>query len=159
MNQNIIIATATKLMVPFIILFGLYVQFHGDFGPGGGFQAGVIIAVGFILYGIVFGLERLQAVAPFDYLRVFAGLGALIYGGTGIVTQIMGGRFLDYNQLAKNPVNGQHYGIFTIELGVGLTVASVMIMIFMLFNQRARSIVPKKPETESKVDSESTNLR
>lgn len=164
MNQNIIIATATKLMVPFIILFGLYVQFHGDFGPGGGFQAGVIIAVGFILYGIVFGLQRLEAVAPFDYLRVFAGLGALIYGGTGIVTQMLGGRFLDYNQLSHDPVHGQHYGIFAIELGVGLTVASVMIMIFMLFNQRKPSMAFKKPNTEAEtenkadVDQNITNL-
>lgn len=120
-------------MIPFILLFGLYVQFHGDFGPGGGFQAGVIVAVSFILYGIVYGIERLEKIAPFNYLRVFTSLGVLIYGGTGLLTQILGGRFLEYNLLAHDPVHGQHYGILLIELGVGTTVASVMIMIFMLF--------------------------
>ena len=36
-----------------MLLFALYVQFHGDYGPGGGFQAGVIVAVGVILHALV----------------------------------------------------------------------------------------------------------
>ena len=53
-----------RALVPLILLFGLYVQFHGDFGPGGGFQAGVIFAAGLIVYALIFGLEALQQVVP-----------------------------------------------------------------------------------------------
>ena len=52
------------------MLFALYVQFHGDYGPGGGFQAGVIFAASFILYGIIYGIERLRKVVHPSLLEV-----------------------------------------------------------------------------------------
>jgi multicomponent Na+:H+ antiporter subunit B len=54
----------SKLVIPFILIFALYVQFHGDFGPGGGFQAGVIFGAGVILYALIFGLEGARRAAP-----------------------------------------------------------------------------------------------
>ncbi len=125
------------LLIPFIILFALYVQFHGDFGPGGGFQAGVIFASAIILYTLTFGLDDALALVPVNVIRVLAALGVLIYGGVGIVTMLQGGNFLDYDFLAHDPVHGQHYGILIIELGVGITVATVMIAIFFAFVSRA----------------------
>ncbi len=118
------------------MLFALYVQFHGDFGPGGGFQAGVIFAAAFILYTLVFGLEAARAVASPGVLRVLSALGVLIFAGVGIAGIFAGGNFLDYNVLARQPVAGQHLGIMLIEFGVGTTVAAVMIMIFFLFSER-----------------------
>jgi multicomponent Na+:H+ antiporter subunit B len=59
-----IIRVISKLLIPYILLFGFYVQFHGDYGPGGGFQAGVILASALILYGLVFGLDAVKRVAP-----------------------------------------------------------------------------------------------
>ena len=56
MKEYLVLRVITKLLLPFILLFGLYVQFHGDFGPGGGFQAGVIFAAGFVLYSLVYGV-------------------------------------------------------------------------------------------------------
>ena len=125
------------LLIPFIILFALYVQFHGDFGPGGGFQAGVIFASAIILYTLTFGLDDALALVPVNIIRVLAALGVLIYGGVGIVSMLRGGNFLDYDFLAQDPVHGQHYGILIIELGVGITVATVMIAIFFAFASRA----------------------
>ncbi len=136
MKQHPILHMVSKFMLPFIILFGLYVQFHGDFGPGGGFQAGVIVAVGFILYGLIYGSRAIaRVIAPF-WLRFYAAIGVLLYGGVGVVSQLKGARFLDYNVLASSPVGGQHLGILLVELGVGLTVASVLIFIFLLFAER-----------------------
>ena len=57
MKEHSILRVVSKLLIPYILLFALYVQFHGDYGPGGGFQAGVIFAAGIILYGLVFGLR------------------------------------------------------------------------------------------------------
>ena len=64
MNENPILRVSTKILFAPIILFGLYVQFHGDFGPGGGFQAGVIVASAFILYSIVFGVDEGKKLFP-----------------------------------------------------------------------------------------------
>jgi multicomponent Na+:H+ antiporter subunit B len=138
MSDQVILRVATKIIVPTIILYGLYVQFHGDFGPGGGFQAGVIIAAAFILYGLVFGLRRTHAVLPTWFVRMCASAGVLFYGAVGIASMLMGGTFLDYNVLAHDPHHGQHYGIILVELGVLITVFGVMVTIFYFFAARGR---------------------
>ena len=136
MKHDLVLRVIAKILIPFILLFALYVQFHGDFGPGGGFQAGVIFAAAFILYTLVFGLEAARAVAAPGVLRVLSALGVLLFAGVGVAGMFAGGNFLDYNVLAQNPVAGQHLGILLIELGVGTTVAAVMIMVFFMFAGR-----------------------
>jgi multicomponent Na+:H+ antiporter subunit B len=136
MKHNLILRVVAKLLIPIIVLFALYVQFHGDFGPGGGFQAGVIFSVAFILYALVYGYETAQRVMPESVLRILASVGVVIYAGTGIATLLLGGNFLDYNVLAGEAVSGQHIGILAVELGVGVTVSSVMLLIFFAFAAR-----------------------
>lgn len=136
MSHHFVIRVVGKLFIPFILLFGLYVQFHGDFGPGGGFQAGVIFASAFVLYALIYGVEKAREILPDDVLRVGIALGVLIFGGTGIVSMLLGFNYLDYNPLAATPPAGQHIGIFAVELGVGITVASVMVTLFNLFAGR-----------------------
>ena len=138
MKHNLILRVIAKFLIPVIALFAFYVQFHGDFGPGGGFQAGVILSVAFILYALVFGLDTAERVLPPRVLRVLASAGILIYAGTGVATMFKGGHFLDYNVLSVIPVEGQHLGIILIELGVGITVSSVMLIIFFVFAGRGR---------------------
>ena len=133
MEHHLILRVVVKFIIPFIMLFALYVQFHGDYGPGGGFQAGVIFASAFILHGLVFGLDKTRQVAPPTLIRITAALGVLLYASVGIASLLLGGDFLEYNVLAHDPVHGQHLGILIIEFGVGLTVASVMILFFYVF--------------------------
>ena len=177
MDSFPIIRVVTKLIIPYILLFGLYVQFHGDFGPGGGFQAGVIMASAFILYGLVFGLPAVHEVAPPKVIEKLIALGVLVYAGTGVATTLLGradhahhghdhghadhahtdsghadiielapANFLDYEALNHDVLHGflphgQHLGIFLIELGVGITVTAVMIMIFYCFAGRSQLFV------------------
>lgn len=136
MTHHLILRVVAKLLIPYILLFALYVQFHGDFGPGGGFQAGVIFASAFVLYALIYGVDRARAVISDDVLRVGIGLGVLIYGGTGVVSLLLGANYLDYSPLAHDAPHGQHIGIFAVELGVGITVASVMATIFFQFAGR-----------------------
>ena len=136
MKHHFVLHVVTKLVVPVILLFALYVQFHGDFGPGGGFQAGVIFAAGLILYGLVFGVGTLQQVVPPWVVRVGSAGGVLLYAGVGVAGLVLGGNFLDYNVLAADSQHGQHYGILLVEAGVGLTVACVMILLFLLLHRR-----------------------
>jgi multicomponent Na+:H+ antiporter subunit B len=133
MKEYLILRVTTKLLVPFILLFGLYVQFHGDFGPGGGFQAGVIFAAAFILYSMVFGVQAAQRILPEGILRAGIAGGVLIYASVGVVGLMLGANFLDYSPLAAHAKEGQHLGIFLVELGVGITVASVMMTVFFTF--------------------------
>ncbi len=130
----------SKLLIPFILLFGLYVQFHGDFGPGGGFQAGVIFAAGFILYSLVFSLDNLKKLIPVRIVEYLLALGVLLYGGVGVVSMLLGANFLDYNVLGSTPVAGQHLGILLVELGVGITVTAAMLSIFYGFAGRSDEI-------------------
>ncbi len=138
MRHHAVLRVISKLMIPLILLFALYVQFHGDFGPGGGFQAGVIFGAGMILYGLIFGVETAGRVVPPGLLRTGIAMGVLLYAGVGVAGLALGGTYLDYNVLAHDPVHGQHLGIFLVELGVFTTVASVMITIFSAFAGRGR---------------------
>ena len=133
MNSHSILRVVAKFMIPFIFLYALYVQFHGDFGPGGGFQAGVIFAVGFILYALIYGIDEARRVLPATLTRILLSLGVLLYAGVGGLGIILGGNFLNYSVLSSVPVSGQHLGIFLIEFGVGTTVAVTMITIFFIF--------------------------
>ena len=139
MRRNPVVKEVSDLLIPAIVLFGLYVQFHGDFGPGGGFQAGVIVAAGAILYALVYGLERTQRLVPPNAVRILSAMGLLLYAGVGFVTIVLGGEYLNYNALHADNIRAQHIGIILIELGVGTTVASVMISIFYGFAGRGRT--------------------
>lgn len=138
LSHHVIPRVVGRLLIPFIVLFGLYVQFHGEFGPGGGFQAGSIIAAGIILYSLLEGEQLAFAAMPRWTLMAMAGGGAVLYGAVGIAGIAMGGNFLDYSVLTKDPVLGQQIGILIIEAGVGVTVCGALLAIFHAINARVR---------------------
>jgi len=135
-DPHVVLRVIAKFLIPLIALFGFYVQFHGEYGPGGGFQAGVILAASVILYALIFGLDEAKRAFPPWLIRIGMTLGVLLYGGTGVVTFFMGGEFLNYSVLNENAIAGQHYGIIAVELGVLCAVTSVMIAIFYAFGSR-----------------------
>lgn len=138
MRDQVILRVGIKVLIPLILLFALYVQFHGDYGPGGGFQAGVIFAAAFVLYGLLFGLDAVKKVAPERVITTLAPLGVILFAGVGVVSLFKGGVFLDYDVLRHDPHHGQHLGILLVELGVLITVAAVMLGIFYQFAARGR---------------------
>lgn len=138
MQTNLILHLVAKFVIPLIILFALYVQFHGDFGPGGGFQAGVIFSAALILYALVFGLDAAEKIIPSRWLSILAALGVIIYAGVGVASLLLGGNYLDYSLLGGNQIAGQHLGILLVELGVGITVTAAMLILFFSFAGRGR---------------------
>ncbi|MEC8931360.1 MAG: Na(+)/H(+) antiporter subunit B [Candidatus Latescibacterota bacterium] len=139
MSDQPILRVIAKMFIPFLMLFALYVQFHGDFGPGGGFQAGVIFAAALVLYALIFGTEQAKRVAHPQALQLLVAFGILLYAGTGVAGILRGGNFLDYGALDHHdPVHGQHLGILLVELGVGITVTTVMTSTFFIFSARKK---------------------
>ena len=134
-RKNPILRETSHLLIPAILLFGLYVQFHGDYGPGGGFQAGVIFASAIILYALLHGTKRAEKVIPLSVAKTLSAIGLLLYAGVGILSIFLGGNYLDYNVLAHDALHGQHWGIFFIELGVGITVAMSILCFFYAFSK------------------------
>ena len=107
MTNYHILRVISKLLIPFIFLFALYVQFHGDYSPGGGFQAGVIIAAAFILHALIFGLEAGRRLVPgWVNLAMLAG-GVIVYGGVGVAGA----------SCTKSPVEGRGPGLFHLFIG------------------------------------------
>ena len=146
MILDVILRVAAKMFIPFILMFGLYVQWHGDYGPGGGFQAGVIIAAAVILYAIVYGKDAATRVVPKSIAELMVPLGVLIYAAVGVWSMVMGGEYLNYNVLfhAGEPagtydaIHGQHWGVYLVEIGVLVTVTGTMLTIFYSFAGRGR---------------------
>ena len=145
MRTFAILRVVAKILLPYIILFAFYVQFHGDFGPGGGFQAGVILAAAIVLYSLVFGLGAARRVLSPVTVEVLIATGVLLYAGTGLICMLAGGNFLEYSALDHSFFpevlpHGQHLGIFLVEAGVGVTVAAVMVEIFYVFAGHERTV-------------------
>jgi len=138
MKGFLVLRIVTKMLIPYILIFALYVQFHGDYSPGGGFQAGVISAAAIMLYGLIFGLPSARRLVPDAVVETMVGLGVLIYAGVGLLGLALGGNYLDYFVLARDPVAGQLRGIFWVEVGVAVTVSGVMLKIFYMFAGRRR---------------------
>lgn len=125
-----------RFLIPFIFLFGLYVQFHGEYGPGGGFQAGAIVAAAVILYALLEGEGQALRAIPRGVLTGLICGGALLYSGVGVVTMLKGGNFLEYSVLLDDPVTAQQVGIIVIEAGVGMAVTGALLSIFHAFAAR-----------------------
>ena len=138
MEDDLVLRVVGKLLMPFILLFALYVQFHGDFGPGGGFQAGTIVAAAIVFYAIIFGLDKARRVMPDRLVEAMLAAGVLLFAGVGVAGLLLGGNYLDYFVLDKDPVHGQHRGIFWVEAGVAITVSGVMLKIFYMFASRGQ---------------------
>ena len=135
-SREVIIRTVSRKLIPLILLFAFYFQFHGDFGPGGGFQAGAIFSAGFILYSLIFGFDKLVSVVSPRLLELISVTGVLLYIGVGFLCMILGGEFLNYSVLGDTQAAGQHVGILLVEFGVFLSVFSVLLLIFYCFASR-----------------------
>lgn len=138
-KSDAILIVGAKMVIPYILLFALYVQFHGDFGPGGGFQAGVMFAAAYILHALVNSIGQTKKAARLTWIERLIPGGVLLYALVGVVCMFLGGNFLDYNALdPAHPAHGQHIGILLVELGVGITVFSAILMMFFTFALRGR---------------------
>ena len=133
-SDDVIIKTLARILMPFIVVYALYVVMHGHYSPGGGFQGGVILAAAFVLLVISHGLEQTRRRMSEKMAGAISSVGVFIYGGIGVLCLILGGNYLDYGKLSKilgvNPAEARSLGILGVEIGVALAVMAVMCTIF-----------------------------
>lgn len=131
-EDNPITTLIGSIVAPFIMLFGLYVIFHGHYSPGGGFQGGTLLAASVIIVRLALGTEIGQRQFSSRLGTPLGSLGVLIYFGTGLTTMALGGGFLDYHFLpvASQPSLQRSFGILFVEIGVGLAVMAILIAIY-----------------------------
>jgi multicomponent Na+:H+ antiporter subunit B len=147
-----VLRVMARFLIPLIVLFGFYTVIHGEYGAGGGFQAGMIVAAGLILHVLVFGLPATMQALPPHLVRATASAGVLIYAGVGVLNLVNGGSFLDYDRVFPPGFEdtlpgsaalggkyrwGQHFGIIGIEIGVLLAVAATILSMAYSFAGRA----------------------
>jgi multicomponent Na+:H+ antiporter subunit B len=133
---SLIIRYVACRAVPFIQLYALYVLGHGEDGPGGGFQGGVIFASSFVLLALVYGFGEGRKACPEWVADMLSPAGCLLYAGIGLACLLLGGMFLQYGALAGPDAShsaqhyAHHFGLIGIELGVMLTVTASMVTLF-----------------------------
>lgn len=119
------------LVVPIVLIYAVYVLMHGEVSLGGGFQAGALIAMAYILYAMVAGIEIKSIKVTQHFAVCTAAIGVLIYALTGLLPLFFGGRFLEYGKLPL-PIHEAELhsiGILLIEIGVTICVAATIITI------------------------------
>lgn len=132
-HGSVIVEVMARLSVPLVQVFALYVIVHGHYGPGGGFQGGVILAVSVLLPRLALGRERSDQLFPPLLANWLAAIGMLIYVLAGLLPVLLGGEFLNYAYLPIPGVDGaalRSLGILIVELGIGLSVCGTMVTIF-----------------------------
>ena len=133
---GLIVRTTCRLVIPFIQIFALYVIAHGHYSPGGGFQGGVIMGASMVLFAIAFDLRSAIRRVSERLVTVSCALGVFIYAGTGVLCMLLGRNYLDFSGLAKilgvDPVSARSHGILIVEIGVGIVVMAVMVILYYI---------------------------
>ena len=136
MSDYIVLKVIVRFLLPFILLYAIYIQIHGEISPGGGFQAGIIFAAGFIVYSFIYDIQTLKNLIPPMAIRVLSVIGILVFSGIGVLSMLMGGNFLDYSVLMADKIQAQEVAIMLVEFGIGITVFSFVILIFYSFGEQ-----------------------
>ncbi len=150
-DHHVVLRVVSRILIPVIGIYALYVHFHGELSAGGGFQAGVIISVAVVLYSLVFGIAAALDAVPVAFARGLAAFGVILYAGVGFYALTQGYNFLDYDAILSHGADaaghhgdtnthGQHIGIILIELGVLFAVAGSITTIYYAFAGRAPEI-------------------
>jgi multicomponent Na+:H+ antiporter subunit B len=133
-GTDLIIRTAVSMMVPFIQVFGIYVIVHGHYSPGGGFQGGVLLGASFILLALAYDVKYSMRHISEKANALLVNTGVLIFAGFGVLCALAGGFLLDYGAwaawLPMSVPQWRYWGIFVIEVGVGLGVMGIMVSLY-----------------------------
>ncbi len=135
-QSGVVVRTASRIMIPFMQLYALYVIGHGHHSPGGGFQGGVILGASLILHALAYDLRATNKLFSEKRVLVLGAVGVMLYSGIGLFCMLLGGNFLDFSVLhavlpATDEVMARSHGMLGVEIGVGLTVMAIMYSLYL----------------------------
>lgn len=124
----------SRLVAPFIQIYGIYVILHGHLSPGGGFSGGAIFGASLVLIALSFNLEAGVKQISHQTASILESGGVFGYVLTGLVAIVLGGNYLA-NRAAGFPMGqaGQLFSggaILIITVFVGIKVASTIVTLF-----------------------------
>ena len=131
-EDSVIVHVVTRVMVPLIQIFALYVIFHGHYSPGGGFQGGALLAASVLLQRVVLGHRASQRGLKSRYGTPLGIAGVVVFTATGLLATAGGGRFLQHDKLpfGLEQATLRSTGILLVELGVALAVTGTLVALF-----------------------------
>lgn len=133
-----IVCLVTKLVVPVILVFGIYVLFNGHLSPGGGFSGGAILGTGLILYAMAYGEERAAKVIPAKAIRVITVASLSFYCLSKSYSFFTGNEFNGVHSVITPGTPGDLFSgglILPLNLAVGFVVCCTMYSFYMVFKR------------------------
>lgn len=134
--ESTILRQVSKVLIPCIQIFGIYIIFYGHLSPGGGFAGGTILGTSLILYRMIYGKEFTDKKIPFSKLLTYICSAIMLYGLLKGYSFITGGNHLNLPQPGLGIPGNILSGGFLLPLNilVGLIVAITIYFFFTLFD-------------------------
>ncbi len=123
--SSLILRTATRFLMPLLLLYAVFLLLRGHNAPGGGFVGGLIVAAAFSLYALAFGVPAARAALLIE-TRTLLGAGLLVALMSGLPAVLLGQPFLtaqwtDIGMAVGTPLVFD-VGVFLVVIGVVLTM-------------------------------------
>ncbi len=131
-GMSLIVKRVTRYTVGLILLYGIYIVFHGHLTPGGGFAGGVIIALSFIHLVLAFGIRSAKKSIPKRLISIGESLGGLLFLCIGLIGLTGGFFFLNFFAKKGEPFTLLSAGTIPLcNIAIGLKVGTGLFAIFM----------------------------
>lgn len=135
MSYSKILITISRLLMPFLILFGVYIIVNGDISVGGGFQGGVILSTSYLLYYFItekhpFSLQKMLKIDKY----LFLALPLVIF-----ISFFTRGHFFANVFSFEYAYEVRRLNLLVLNLLIGLKVAIGFVSLFFIFIEEGNS--------------------
>ncbi len=131
--RSLILRTATRFVLPLLLLLSVFLLVRGHHEPGGGFSGGLVAAAAFVLCRFAFGVEEVKRAFPID-THVLIGLGLLVAIASGSAALLTGRPLLTglWSQVHVPGLGDLDLGTpLLFDVGVYLAVLGVTLSIIL----------------------------
>ncbi len=131
--MSLILRTATRFLLPLLLLFSLFLLLRGHNSPGGGFVGGLVAAAAFALYALAFDVATARQLLRIDPRQLIA-VGLLVALGSGLVAWLARKPFMtgQWGSITLPGIGPVHLGTpLFFDVGVYLVVVGVTLTIIL----------------------------
>ncbi len=131
--ESLILSTATRYLMPMLLLFSAFLLFRGHNLPGGGFIGGLVASATFVLHSFAYGADKTRELLRISPTSII-GFGLLVALGSGSVALVMGEPFMtgQWGKLQLSSEEIWHFGTpFFFDVGVYFVVIGAVLTIIL----------------------------